>query len=196
MSNSGIYQIVNKVNGVKYIGSTNNFTARFNNHKRLLRNNLHDNKYLQNSWNKYTEDNFLFQIVEYCVPKLLLKREQDYIDCFVPFDRKEIFNLCLIVNSPTGIKRSEEAKLKYSLSKQGNKNPMFGMCGEKAPFSKISDIERNKIFDMCNSLIYTQKEIGQLFNISQTQVGKIYRSIQQKLGLILPAKRTRRKNPQ
>lgn len=61
----GIYKIVNKVNGKTYIGQTSeNFQRRYFLHNWKLCNNIHDNKYLQRSWNKYGEDNFQFEIVE------------------------------------------------------------------------------------------------------------------------------------
>lgn len=58
-----IYEIISKLSGIKYIGSTVNFKARFDNHKRDLRKNDHHNQYLQNSWNKYGEENFEFKVV-------------------------------------------------------------------------------------------------------------------------------------
>ena len=53
--NSGIYKILNKINGKFYIGSAVNFKRRFARHKRLLNINCHPNEYLQNAWNKYWE---------------------------------------------------------------------------------------------------------------------------------------------
>lgn len=61
----GIYRITNTVNGKSYIGKTGmNFGDRWDNHKSLLRNNRHDNPYLQNAWNKYGENSFKFAIIE------------------------------------------------------------------------------------------------------------------------------------
>ena len=56
MMNSGIYQIV--INNKGYIGSTNNFSRRKNEHISLLKRNTHTNKKLQNSYNKYKKFNF------------------------------------------------------------------------------------------------------------------------------------------
>lgn len=50
---SGIYKILNIKNGKFYIGSSNNIKVRWSQHKTLLKNNKHENKYLQNAWNKY-----------------------------------------------------------------------------------------------------------------------------------------------
>lgn len=60
----GIYQILNKNNGKRYIGSSNNIKLRFYHHKNLLRKNAHHSKHLQASWDKNGEFVFDFNIVE------------------------------------------------------------------------------------------------------------------------------------
>jgi len=47
----GIYLL--KINGKQYVGSSVNIKKRLRRHRTLLRNNKHDNKYLQNMYNKY-----------------------------------------------------------------------------------------------------------------------------------------------
>ena len=50
-----------------YIGQTiRDFESRWKEHKRALKNNCHDNEYLQRSWNKYGEDAFEFKAIHYC----------------------------------------------------------------------------------------------------------------------------------
>lgn len=61
----GIYRITNLKNGMSYIGKTGmNFGDRWDSHRALLRAGKHDNRYLQNAWNKYGEDSFEFAIIE------------------------------------------------------------------------------------------------------------------------------------
>lgn len=43
-----------------------NFGDRWDCHKAQLRGNYHDNPHLQNSWNKYGEDNFEFIVIHNC----------------------------------------------------------------------------------------------------------------------------------
>ena len=63
----GIYGIKNKVNNKIYVGKTMmNFGDRWDCHKSQLRGGYHDNPHLQNSWNKYGEDNFEFIIIHNC----------------------------------------------------------------------------------------------------------------------------------
>ena len=61
-SKSCVYAIVNNVNKKFYIGSTISSKQRWYTHRRSLKINQHDNSYLQNAWNKYGEDSFIFNI--------------------------------------------------------------------------------------------------------------------------------------
>lgn len=77
----GIYSITNIINNKKYIGSTaKSFNSRWKKHITNLKNGNHASHHLQNSWNKYGEDNFVFTIEE-IVDSLdnLLNLERDYI---------------------------------------------------------------------------------------------------------------------
>ena len=55
MIQSGIYQILNTVNGKFYIGSAVDFTLRWAQHKWEFKNNRHSNTHLQRAYNKYGE---------------------------------------------------------------------------------------------------------------------------------------------
>lgn len=84
---SGIYEIVNKINGYRYIGKSKNVANRLGQHKSLLRNNHHIYRtgklsLLQKAWNKYGEDAFEFKIIEFCEVDKLNEREQYWIDYY------------------------------------------------------------------------------------------------------------------
>lgn len=68
----GIYKIINVVNNKFYVGSAVNFSRRKARHFSELRNNKHNNRWLQASWNKYGEAAFLFAVVEEVADKALL----------------------------------------------------------------------------------------------------------------------------
>lgn len=74
--NKGIYGIYCINNDTIYIGSANNFHARKIRHINYLKHNKHHSKKLQNAWNKYGIDNFLFVIVEEVVEDLLIAEEK------------------------------------------------------------------------------------------------------------------------
>ena len=76
----GIYKIYCDSNNRTYIGSSNNIERRFKEHLGDLRNNRHSNQYLQNSYNKYGEDSFSFNIITNCYEQERFKLEQFYID--------------------------------------------------------------------------------------------------------------------
>lgn len=56
-----IYQIINKKNGLCYVGKTVNIEQRKATHYKELRGKCHPNPVLQKAWNKYGEENFDFQ---------------------------------------------------------------------------------------------------------------------------------------
>lgn len=81
---SGIYCIINLVNQKRYIGSSKNISQRLWCHRANLRHNKHENKHLQNAWNKYGEDMFQYFVLEKCDEEILIEREQFYIDTLNP----------------------------------------------------------------------------------------------------------------
>jgi len=115
-----IYKITNIVNGKIYIGSAKNYWNRMWTHISRLRNKTHYNQYLINSWHKYGEENFKFEILETVDNiKNLLDREQYYLDLFKPYDIKIGYNINIKASSTLGYKHTDEAKKAMSLSKKG-----------------------------------------------------------------------------
>lgn len=108
---SGVYKITNLVNNKIYIGSSCKLKNRKREHFYGLKSNKHGNPRLQNSYNKYGEDNFSFEIIETCDLDSLLIREQYYIDILDPF-----FNICKVAGSTLGVRPSEESKAKLRAS--------------------------------------------------------------------------------
>jgi group I intron endonuclease len=113
----GIYKIINTVNRKFYIGSSKNILKRIRRHFSELRNNSHKNKHLQSSWNKYGEENFLFEILEECLEENLIVREQYYIDVLIPK-----YNINKIANSSLGVKRDDITKEKIRRANIGLKH--------------------------------------------------------------------------
>src|SRR6266566_7160075 len=77
---SGIYKILNNVNGKYYIGSAIHFENRFKNHKKKLKANIHPNKHLQAAYNLVGLKSFSFLILEICSKEMLMEREKYWIE--------------------------------------------------------------------------------------------------------------------
>lgn len=60
---SGLYAIVNTVNGHRYLGSTADFYNRAREHRLRLRRGAHHCGHLQNAWLIYGEDAFVFRVL-------------------------------------------------------------------------------------------------------------------------------------
>lgn len=78
----GVYKITCKENGCVYVGQSVNIIKRFCNHRYALKNNTHSNKYLQDDFNKYGIDSFLFEVVTEVSYSKLNEVEQYYIDYY------------------------------------------------------------------------------------------------------------------
>lgn len=121
MDISGIYKIICVCNGRFYIGSSGNLRKRFTAHRAALRQNKHKALRMQNSWNKYGEDAFLFEVLERCPNESLMIREQFYIDTLNPCDNSIGFNVCPIAGDNTGRPMSDKTKKRISLANLGKK---------------------------------------------------------------------------
>jgi len=89
---SGIYKITNSDNGKVYIGQSVNVFKRVNIHRTNLRRGVHGNNHLQLSWNKYGEDSFQFEIVEFCEEELLNSKECSWIAFYNSADKHNGYN--------------------------------------------------------------------------------------------------------
>lgn len=78
---SGIYLCYCTANDKVYVGQTVNlYIRKVKNHCPDLRHNHHCNPVLQNTWNKYGEDCFIWAVIEYCETDKLLERELFWIN--------------------------------------------------------------------------------------------------------------------
>jgi group I intron endonuclease len=61
---AGVFQIKNNVNGKVLLGSSLNLEGPLNSHRFMLTTGSHRNKALQNDWNAFGENHFVFEILE------------------------------------------------------------------------------------------------------------------------------------
>jgi group I intron endonuclease len=134
----GIYQIRNLLNGNVYIGQSKSVLDRKSSHFCDLRKNIHDNEHLQNSYNLYGEENFIFEILLCCEESELTY----YEDLLIKAAKPNCYNIREAADSNVGIKYkphtqetkdkigaahrgipfTEEHKIKLSLAHKGQNN--------------------------------------------------------------------------
>lgn len=103
--NSGIYCIVNKVNGKRYIGQAVDLNKRWNLEHKLGRKS---NTHLQRAINKYGIQNFEFIVLEYLPAKkeILINAEQKWLDFYFKNDNgHRLYNICPNAETVLGLKR-------------------------------------------------------------------------------------------
>ena len=77
----GIYCITCLENNKSYIGSSYDIYGRWGEHKTDLKYNRHHSEKLQNSWNKYGKESFIFSIIECVLDRNILGEvEQKWLD--------------------------------------------------------------------------------------------------------------------
>jgi group I intron endonuclease len=181
----GVYEIVNTVNGKRYIGSSVNINRRWGGHRNDLDKGNHRNSHLQHAWNKYGKDCFTFTILECCDRNVLTNREQFYLDTILPE-----YNIYPNAGSSLGVKGyipwnkgkkgtqipwnkglklhplSDEHKYKLSQSHKGKPAHNKGIPHSTEHKRKISQSNQGRIVS-----IETRKKIG-IANKGKTPASK------------------------
>lgn len=117
MSIGGVYEILNTVNGKRYIGSAINLAVRERQHFRALKRQKHQNKRFQNAWNKHGAEAFEFRpLMVVFDPLALVPWEQKFIDEFKPE-----YNLSPTAGSSLGMKHSLVSRANMSVAQKGYK---------------------------------------------------------------------------
>lgn len=168
--NTGIYKIENLINGKVYVGSAVNFKARVNLHIHRLRLKKHHSCKLQNSWNKYGEENFKFEIIELCEKDKLIEREQYYIDLYDSFNKG--YNCNPKAGSNIGKKLTDEQKQKISQSKKGKPSNRIGSKHSEESKLKMSQIRKGKRWNP-NFKKHTEDTKKKLSQIGASKIGRM-----------------------
>jgi len=148
---SGIYKIINKINGKYYIGSSDNIYKRQMTHKNFLNKNKHINVILQNSWNCHGENNFNFIIIETVLKENLLFVEQKHLD-IAKTERDKCYNICFDAASPMkGRRHNEKTKEQMSIKRKLQIRPPCSQetkekirASNTRPYEEIYGIEKSK----------------------------------------------------
>jgi group I intron endonuclease len=104
---SGIYSIINRLNGKQYVGSSVDIARRFAAHRSRLRAGNHHSRALQRAWVRYGEPAFSFEVLARCPAGMCIAMEQALIDGLTPE-----YNIAKEAGSRFGVKHTEATKEK------------------------------------------------------------------------------------
>ncbi|WOF33042.1 NUMOD3 domain-containing DNA-binding protein (plasmid) [Bacillus subtilis] len=162
-----MYVIKNIKNNKCYIGMSMNIERRKSLHFSGLRANRHENERLQNSFNKYGENNFEFEIIiqnDKFTKDELFHLEQMFIKIFNTIDRDIGFNLTLGGKGSLGWKMPKEERQRRAEAYKGEGNPFYGKSHSK---ESIERKIKNTNYSFTQSKEYRDK-------ISKSMKGKIF----------------------
>lgn len=158
---SGVYTITNLVNGKIYVGYTYNIEKRGTRHFNDLRLNKHANRCLQRAFNKYTEENFKFEILVECSKYLLASEEHYWATLLKVHDRNFGYNIK--PTHPDGLKRhSEETRKRISRANKNKNGKIVYQYDLQGNFIKKWDF----IMDAANTLGVKASNISLCLNTS------------------------------
>jgi len=124
----GIYKIENLKKQKIYVGKSMNISKRFRTHKYFLNNNKHYNKELQQDWNVFTEDDFIFEIIQTYNREELSEKESYWIE------KLDTFN--------NGYNRTLGGNGGYSKYEQSVINNIITLYSNKYSIPEVSKILR------------------------------------------------------
>lgn len=159
-NNCGIYKITNLINNKCYIGQSTRLSIRKRGHFRDLENGKHINKHLQRSFNKYGENNFKFEILQYCIPDELDELEKFYISKYNSCDEHFGYNIESGGNKNKVIPESTREILRNKF--KGDKNPFYGKHHSEKTRNKIKEYYRLHPFTKEQKENISKKLMGDL----------------------------------
>lgn len=193
---SGIYLLINKINGHSYIGSSINLSSRMKNYlnNTFLKNRKNANMPIVKALLKYDQSNFSLLILEYVDYSLLTIRETFFITTVIPY-----YNVLKQGYSSLGYKHTKETK---ELLSQLAKNRVHSeetkgliakaLTGENNPFynkshsieSKIRIIEAKSaysvyVYDSFKRLLVIFPSVSTLANLIKSNHSTIVNNIKE-----------------
>lgn len=153
----GIYKISCSEETTVYIGSSIQIEKRWKEHKRRLNTNKHHNINLQEAWNAYGDEAFIFEILEETTTKEeLVLGEQKWLDKYA----HDCYNASLLAFNPMA--NPEVAKRQaISMRKTKRHNQLL----KKEDVIAIKEALRDKT--------YSQKELAEKYEVSIRTISAI-----------------------
>ena len=176
----GVYRIYCVKTNKFYIGSSKNLWKRMITHIWSLDNKRHRNKNIQNEYNIYGNECFVFEIIEFCDEDKRLDKEQYYIDLYK--ESSKLYNLStnaytnnfvteeqkrILSEIHKGKKISEEQRRKISETNKGR------IVSEETR-AKISKAQKGKVFSENHRLNISKSRIGRFNGADNTNAKTTY----------------------
>ena len=175
-----VYKITCTVNSKVYIGSSVNVYKRWHNHRYELNNNKHHSPYLQNAWNKYGKENFIFEIVEKNNADVIIGREQVWMDHYKCYDPNYGFNGNSKAEGNHARSWTDAQRIKYSNSRKGKKASkalLRALQNNRKVGSKsnLSSIDEKKVLSIVQAINdgLTPKKVCELYDVGISLVRAI-----------------------
>lgn len=166
-----IYQIRNLLNNKIYIGSTVDENRRKSDHFCNLNNNKHCNKHLQNSWNKYGESNFSFEVLEEIeCDENLLEREQHWLDKTKSYKSENGYNAVELAGNTLGYRHTENSLEKMKTAAAIRKENAESDNKFKMTIKMVNELK----YDFSTGK-YSYQEIMAKYKISRSNARQIIR---------------------
>ena len=175
----GIYKLVNTVTGGCYVGQSQRMKKRIAEHMRLLRDNKHSNRRMQNSYNKHGSTAFVGSLEVVCADTSELDMIEDaFISGEAWFEQPVRYNIAAFARAPMrGNKHSAAAKEKMSLAQQARafdmKRPehraVLRAAQEKRRFSDPEFVARLKFIVENTHMTYAARARAVGRDISSTR---------------------------
>jgi group I intron endonuclease len=181
----GIYAIYGIETNKIYIGSSMNVKTRITTHRSSLRYNNHIVKQLQNDFNKYGEDKFIFGVVEIYnnIPEFILRtKEQQFIDMF---DKNILYNQVFNVLSENNIMNSSIEEL-FNIINFKDDNEIIQDIQRVAHAILINKTKKNpeKIIEYTLKVKNKNETVYKLSNISDYNSSTLINELSRRINLL------------
>ena len=118
----GIYSLINRKNGKRYIGQSVRVSLRIHSHFKSLANKRHPNKMMQKEYNSDSRA-FNYEILEFNVPlNMLSQREAFWVEYYKTLDKRYGYNrqkISEVRKYTKKIKKYSKNKRKYVVVNKG-----------------------------------------------------------------------------
>jgi group I intron endonuclease len=166
---TGIYMWKHKESDKIYVGSAVDLSKRLKSYftKSYLD---RENNYIYNALSSHTYSAFSLSIVEFIdisglsdldARKLILEREQYYLDQIFSVDKPNTYNILKVAGSSLGYKHSDESLAKMSQANKGESNPFYGRIHSAEFKSRMSEANKGKVKSEETKQKMSEAKVGQ-----------------------------------